>query len=89
MPDPEKKIARYDRIYDQLSKLLCKSSDSIAAMATINAILFHKIPYIFWVGFYLLKMTDYLPAPTRVLWHARNYQNQKVYAGSVFLRKNP
>jgi len=30
-----------------------KSPSTIAKLVTINAILYHKIPYIFWVGVYL------------------------------------
>ena len=46
---------RYQRIYTQLRDLLGKSRDSVAHMATIAAVLHHKMPHYFWTGFYVLK----------------------------------
>lgn len=46
---------RYRRLYSQLRELLPKSQDGIAHMATVAALLHHKIPHYFWTGFYLLK----------------------------------
>jgi GAF domain-containing protein len=48
------KEALYQRIEKQLAKLLAKSADPVARMATINALLYHKIGYFFWCGFYRL-----------------------------------
>jgi len=53
--DDKKKAGRYQRIYAQLEELTKKSKDPIARMATICAILHHKMDYYFWTGFYLLK----------------------------------
>ncbi len=50
-----KKQARYQRLYDQLDGLMLKSAEPDARMATIVAILHHKMEYFFWTGFYLLK----------------------------------
>ena len=50
----QQKEARYSRLIKQLGELLRGSPSLQAQLATINAILYHKIPYIFWVGFYLL-----------------------------------
>lgn len=47
--------AKYDRIIEQLAELFKKTSDSDARMATICALLYHKFPKNFWVGFYFLK----------------------------------
>jgi len=60
---PGKKLDRYLRIRLQLSELLSKSDDLIAGMATINAILYHKMNNFFWVGFYLLKDNRLLVGP--------------------------
>ena len=49
-----KKEGRYGRIYKQLSELVLKSNNPIARMATIIAVLHHKMDYYFWTGFYLL-----------------------------------
>lgn len=53
--DSRKKEGRYQRIYDQLNLLVKKSNDHQARMATIVAVLHHKIEFFFWTGFYLLK----------------------------------
>lgn len=53
--DSRKKEGRYQRIYDQLNILVKKSNDHQARMATVVAVLHHKIEYFFWTGFYLLK----------------------------------
>ena len=49
-----KKQGRYERITKQLCELLKKSPNVQAEMATIVAILHHKMPDFFWTGFYLL-----------------------------------
>ena len=51
--ETEKKAGRYARIYDQVTELLIKSNNPISAMATISALLHHKMDF-FWTGFYLL-----------------------------------
>jgi GAF domain-containing protein len=49
-----KKEGRYSRIYEQLKTLVKKSSNAQARMATIIAVLHHKMDYYFWTGFYLI-----------------------------------
>jgi GAF domain-containing protein len=46
--------ARYDRIFDQLTELFAPDDDPVARMATISALLHHKMPHFFWTGFYRL-----------------------------------
>ena len=58
--DDRKKEGRYQRIYDQLLELTIKSEDPIARMATVCAVLHHKMDYFFWTGFYLLRAPDKL-----------------------------
>jgi len=58
--EDRKKAGRYERLYKQLHELLQKSQNTSARMATIIAVLHHKMDYFFWTGFYLLddgKMT--------------------------------
>lgn len=58
--EDKKKEGRYSRIYKQLSDLVLKSNNPSARMATIIAVLHHKMESFFWTGFYLLddgKMT--------------------------------
>lgn len=50
-----KKISRYTRLEKQITELFQKNRDMDARMATINAVLYHKMDGFFWVGFYLLK----------------------------------
>jgi len=56
--EPSKKKARYQRLYSQLKELMNKSTDPDARMATIVAVLHHKMDYFFWTGFYMLKGGD-------------------------------
>ncbi|MDO8899229.1 MAG: GAF domain-containing protein [Bacteroidales bacterium] len=51
----EKKAGRYERLYQQINDLLQKSNNPISNMATIVAVLHHKMDYFFWTGFYLLQ----------------------------------
>jgi GAF domain-containing protein len=53
--ESQKKKGRYFRIYLQLKDLLEKSDDIDARMATIVAVLHHKMKAFFWTGFYCLK----------------------------------
>lgn len=50
-----KKEGRYSRIYSQLSDLVKKSNSPTARMATIIAVLHHKMDSFFWTGFYLIE----------------------------------
>ncbi|MEI7983825.1 MAG: GAF domain-containing protein, partial [Bacteroidota bacterium] len=52
--EKSKKNSRYRRIFEQLQPLMRKSSDPLARMATIAAVLHYKMDYFFWTGFYLL-----------------------------------
>lgn len=48
-----KKEGRYERIYAQLKELTHPVDYPIARMATISALLHHKLDYFFWTGFYI------------------------------------
>ncbi len=55
MIDP-RRPGRYERIYAQLRGLIeGRSPNLIAAMATICAVLHHKMPHHFWTGFYFVR----------------------------------
>ena len=49
------KASRYERILIQARELLGKSPNLISQFATINALVYHKVPYVFWAGFYLVS----------------------------------
>ena len=49
-----KKEERYKRVIIQIEELIKKTSDPLAKMSTITAIMHHKFDYFFWTGFYRL-----------------------------------
>ena len=54
--DEAKKARRYERLYGQIKTLLDKdSNNALSDMATICAVLHHKMEHYFWTGFYLLQ----------------------------------
>lgn len=53
--EKNKKDGRYSRIYNQLTELIKKSNSPTARMATIIAVLHHKMDSFFWTGFYLVE----------------------------------
>lgn len=53
--DAQAKEQRYRRIAQQLEELFAKTSDPIARMATLVALVHHKMPGFLWTGFYLLR----------------------------------
>ena len=57
------KEKKYKRLYSQIKELLEKDTSFIAQLATINAILYHKNPSFFWVGFYLRSDSRLLVGP--------------------------
>lgn len=57
------KRERYQRILEQLTELLQKSNDRTAHMATMAAVLHHKMPHFFWTGFYRLIGEDLVVGP--------------------------
>ena len=61
--DEKKKEGRYLRIYAQLAELLKKTNDPIARMASVCAVLHHKMDHYFWTGFYLLKDDKLIVGP--------------------------
>lgn len=62
MPDL-KKLERYNRIYNQLDELFTEDYTPIARMATIAALLHHKMKGFFWTGFYLLENDELMVGP--------------------------
>ena len=61
--DTAKKTGRYERIASQLQELLTKTTNPIARMATISAVLFHKFDYYFWCGFYFVDHDKLIVGP--------------------------
>lgn len=61
--DRKRKEGRYNRLYDQLAILLQKPGNAFSKMATIAALLHHKMDYFFWCGFYLLDSDELIAGP--------------------------
>ncbi|MDI6846228.1 MAG: GAF domain-containing protein [Candidatus Saccharicenans sp.] len=53
----------YERVIEQLRDLFQKTDDPVARMSTICALLYHKLNYYFWCGFYLLKDDELIVGP--------------------------
>jgi len=58
-----KKLSRYHRIYKQINDLIVNCDEVQSRMATINAVLYHKMDGFFWVGFYILRNGRLLVGP--------------------------
>ncbi len=54
-PSPRQLADRYRRLADQLAEPFARTTDTTARMATVVALLHHKLPYFFWTGFYRLQ----------------------------------
>ena len=80
-----KKLARYERIKNQLIPLYQKVTDPVSRMASAAALLHGKFSYFYWVGFYRLIDGRLLVGPyqgtlacmelakdTGVCWHGVN-----------------
>ena len=61
--EENKKEGRYARIHKQLESLLLKTEDPLARMASICAVLHHKMDHYFWTGFYLFKSGKLVVGP--------------------------
>jgi L-methionine (R)-S-oxide reductase len=53
--ETNKKQGRYSRLFKQLEEVTAKCDNPVSRMATITAILHHKMDGFFWTGFYLLN----------------------------------
>jgi GAF domain-containing protein len=54
---------RYERIFHQLEDLLSKTENKVARMATVAALLHHKMPHYSWTGFYIIAADDLVVGP--------------------------
>jgi GAF domain-containing protein len=61
--EKQKKEGRYQRLYAQIAGLTDKRSTPLSRMATIVAVLSHKMDYFFWTGFYLLEEEELFAGP--------------------------
>jgi L-methionine (R)-S-oxide reductase len=59
----QKKTNRYSRIRKQMEDLLLKTDDRLARMATVIALLHHKMDGFFWTGYYFLRDEKLIVGP--------------------------
>jgi len=57
------KGSRYQRIYQQIKELIVATDNIYSRMATINAVLHHKMKTFFWTGFYMLDGEELVVGP--------------------------
>ena len=79
------KAGRYQRLRQQLDEELPKQDDPIARMATMVAILHHKLPHFFWTGFYRLVQDRLVVGPYQGSLACQNIQIGKGVCGTAFL----
>ncbi len=58
-----KKLDKYNRLHDQILDLTADKPSVISRMATISAVLHHKMSGFFWTGFYLLEGGELMVGP--------------------------
>ncbi|MCX7972918.1 MAG: GAF domain-containing protein [Candidatus Aminicenantes bacterium] len=54
---------RYENIWKQLKDIVAKTENKISRMATVVALLHHKMPHYFWTGFYFLDKGELIVGP--------------------------
>jgi L-methionine (R)-S-oxide reductase len=59
LPKPE----MYERLAEQISALIQDETDAVANMANVASLIFHTVPRLNWVGFYLLKGGELVLGP--------------------------
>ena len=63
MDRQESLARRYARILAQIEPLLAATSNRTARLATVAALLHHKLPHFFWTGFYVLDRGELTVGP--------------------------
>ncbi len=89
------KTGKYDRLFKQINELVVATENPISRMATIAALLHHKMAGYFWTGFYFLDEGELIVGPyqgpiaclklkkdTGVCW-AGIKKNESVVVGDV------
>jgi L-methionine (R)-S-oxide reductase len=89
------KSGKYDRIYKQLMDLVVATDNPVSRMATISALLYHKLSGYFWTGFYFIEGGELIVGPYQgpiaclklkkdsgVCWAGIN-RNESVVVGDV------
>jgi GAF domain-containing protein len=80
---------RYERIFNQLEELLQITDNTFAHMATVTAILHHKMPHYFWTGFYIHTNEDLIVGPYQGPLACQILERGKGVCWACILKKEP
>lgn len=58
-----KKKERYERLYQQIEALVLHHKNPLSSMATIVAVIHHKMKAFYWTGFYMLDEEELYVGP--------------------------
>ncbi len=87
--DERKKSGRYVRLIAQLEELLPETEDPIARMASVAAVLHHKMDHYFWTGFYLLRGDRLVAGPYQGPLACQELQKNKGVCWAAVLNRAP
>ena len=83
------KESRYLRIYNQLTELLGQTNDHVAKMASIAALLHHKMNGFFWTGFYILHDGELIVGPYQGPLACQQLEKNKGVCWTCIRQKTP
>lgn len=78
------KLAKYDRLYEQIKGYIHTTEDIWARLATMEAVLHHKMQTFFWTGVYALIDDELIVRSYQGPVACRNYGIIPEYAGLLF-----
>jgi L-methionine (R)-S-oxide reductase len=82
-------VKRYARIHAQLEQLLLKTKNKTSRLASIAALLHHKMPHFFWTGFYLLSEGKLVVGPYQGSLACPVLEKNKGVCWAGILRRQP
>jgi L-methionine (R)-S-oxide reductase len=88
MREKKNLIARYERIYKQLEGLLRNTDNLVSRMATVAALLHHKMSHFFWTGFYILDQGKLLVGPYQGPLACQTLEKNKGVCWASILRRS-
>jgi L-methionine (R)-S-oxide reductase len=89
MSERSRKADRYRRILEQVELLVREVANPVARMATIAALLHHKMPGFSWTGFYLLDGDRLLVGPYQGLLACLDLEPHSGVCWAGLLRNEP
>jgi L-methionine (R)-S-oxide reductase len=89
MPTDEKLEGRYKRIFDQLRSLFQSTGNPVSRMATVAALLHHKMPHFSWTGFYILHEGELTVGPYQGPLACQALEKDKGVCWAGILRRSP